>query len=211
MLHYIFLFFSLTLVLEARENPFFPANDASDIPLTTNQVERILPLKRASVTLPSTARNIESITITYKNLDGSLSKKKLVLHNSIDWHIPIFISQSYTPLEEKTYKKQHQISTMKRFIKLPFITFYQNKKHLKIVTRDKLLRSFLLVKPQRIVCDFKKNRNIRSYKKTAPQGSLFRKIRIGSHKGYYRVVIELDGYYRYKVKKLNNAYLFNLL
>jgi len=212
MLRTIFLFLSLVMLVEARENPFFPASNLNEIPFTTNQIQHLPPLQRVSVTLPSTAREIESITINYKNLDGSLSTKKIVLHNSIDWHLPLFVSQSYTPLQKQTKKKQHtQQSKMKRFAKLPFISFYQDKKHLKIITKDKLLRSFLLVKPHRIVCDFQKNINLRSYTKTAPKGSLFTKIRIGSHKGYYRVVIELDGFYRYKVKKLTNAYLFSLL
>jgi len=94
---------------------------------------------------------------------------------------------------------------------LPFISFYAEAKKLKVVTKDKLLRDFLLVKPHRIVCDFSRQIDIRSYVKSIKKPFLFKKIRVGTHKGYYRVVIELDGYYQYKVKKTSSGYIFTLL
>jgi len=209
---YICFLFLIPLLLTARENPFFPVNNEQDIPLTTNQIEKTPPLNRATIKLPSTARTIETVIVKYKNLDGSISTKQIQLNNSIDWHLPLFISQNYCEKSKKA--TSHQTKKNLKYTKvlaLPFISFYASGKNIKIVTQDKLLRNFLLVKPHRIVCDFKRQTEIGSYIKKISLPSYFKKIRIGTHKGYYRVVIELDGYYRYKLQKTGSGYLFRLL
>ena len=209
-----FLLFFIPLMLFSRENPFFPVDASHDIPFTSNQTQQIPPLKRASMKLPSTARTVESIVVNYKNLDGSIATKKIELHNSIDWHLPLFISQNYgaspeLPAVVKKVNKKTEV--YKKIASLPFIKFYVAGKKLKIITNDKLLRHFLLVKPHRIVCDFKRETDIRSYVKNIKKPFLFKQIRVGTHKGYYRVVIELDGYYQYKLTKLQKVYIFTLL
>jgi len=215
MIKLFLAFLLLPLFLFARENPFFPVDNSQDIPLTSNKVEKAPPLKRATMTLPSTARILQSVTVEYKNLDGSIATKKIQLNNALDWHLPLFISQNYCSASESVQaKKQRTIQKKVHFAKiasLPFITFYADVKKLKITTKDKLLRDFLLVKPHRIVCDFKRQTDIGSYVKQVKIKSNFKKIRIGTHKGYYRVVIELDGYYQYKIKKTATGYLFTLL
>ncbi len=72
-----------------------------------------------------------------------------------------------------------------------------------------MLRNFLLVNPHRIVMDFKRDTDIRSYIKKYPK-DIFRSVRIGGHKGYYRVVVELDGHYRYSMKKTSDGYVIKL-
>jgi len=208
MIRLFFLLFFMPIILFSRENPFFPVDAAQDIPFTSNQSKSISPLQRATMKLPSTARTIESVTVSYKNLDGSIASKTIELHNSIDWHLPLFISQNYgaSPELPKASKK----IAYKKVASLPFIGFYAAGKKLKVVTKDKMLRSFLLVKPHRIVCDFKRETDIRSYVKNVKKPFLFKKIRVGTHKGYYRVVIELDGYYQYKVTQSKGGYLFTL-
>ena len=42
------------------------------------------------------------------------------------------------------------------------------------------------------------------------KNSVFTKIRVGNHDGYYRVVVELDGYYRYKLAKQADGCLVTL-
>ena len=218
MIKFIFLFSFLSVLLIARENPFFPSSGETDMPITSNQVNRLEPLKRATLTLPSTARTLESVTVEYTNLDGSIGTKKIQLHNAIDWHLPLFISQNYGASPEvpklvskKGIKKSVHKPVYKQIVVLPFIKFYADAKELKVLTKDKLLRNFLLVKPHRIVCDFARQTDIRSYVKHLPKPYLFKEIRVGTHKGYYRVVIELDGYYQYKVEKTAVGYLFTLL
>ena len=209
--------FGITLLLfsllDARENPFFPSDGEMDMPLSSNLSQMQEPLKRATITLPSTARNLQSVSVTYKNLDGSIEKKNIQLNNSIDWHLPLFISQNYgstpsEPIENKTLVKE------KKYVKvasLPFSSLFVGEREFKIITTDKLMRDFLLVKPHRIVCDFQRDIDVRSYVKEVQEKSIVTRVRFGNHKGYYRVVIELDGYYRYKLQKIKNGYLFKLL
>ena len=212
MIRLFFLLLFIPLALFSRENPFFPVSTTQDIPFTSNQIETAPPLKRATMKLPSTARTIESVTVEYKNLDGSIATKKIELRNSIDWHLPLFISQNYgaAPEIQQVVKKVQKQAAYKKIASLPFISFYAADKKLKVITKDKLLRNFLLVKPHRIVCDFKRETDMRSYVKDVNKPFLFKKIRVGTHKGYYRVVIELDGYYQYSVHALKNGYLFTL-
>ena len=194
--------------LESRENPFFPSDGEKDIPYTSNQSTALLPLKRAAISLPTYARVIQSVTINYKNLDGSQESRSIDLDNSVDWHLPIFISQNYSesnndvkaPKENKKYKKLTSIK---------YAGFYSSGKKLKITTKDKIIRNFLLVKPHRIVIDFKKDVHLKSHIKEF-KNNIFSKIRIGNHSGYYRAVIELDGLYRYKMKKVSDGYTFEL-
>ena len=199
--------------LNARQNPFFPSKNETDISYSTNKVSKIEPLKRATLTLPSTARTLESVTITYKNLDGSIVSKKELLGNSVDWHLPIFVSQNIggdeKKLNTKTVSKKSE--PLRKIASLSFISLYANKKQFNLITKDKMLRNFLLTKPHRIVCDFKRDINIRSYKKKIDTKSIIKKIKIGNHKGYYRVVIELDGLYRYKKTLMKDGYSFTLL
>ena len=208
----VILVLFLYISLFARENPFFNVDEAN-MPITSNRNIKKEPLKRVSISLPSTARIIESVTIKYKNLDGSEKTKKLRLDNSVDWHLPIFISQTYSSLQEKIITSKKRVKKRQTYTKLfslPFITFFQNKKSLKVVTQARMMRDFLLVHPHRIVFDIKQNVNIRSLNKKFLNNKIFTKIRIGNHKGYYRVVVELDGYYSYSLHKNKNTYFFNL-
>lgn len=215
-MHKVFLSFLFIVVsLVARENPFFPSDNQVDITMTSNLQAAEEPLKRATLTLPSTARTLESVTVKYKNLDGSIEDKSIELHNSIDWHLPLFISQSYgdsltnVTIESSSPSKKNA-NIFNKISELKFATFYESGKTLKIENKDEIIRDFLLVKPHRIVVDFKRDIDIRSFEKEIVK-SPFTKIKIGNHDGYYRVVIELDGYYRYKLDKTKNGYSFTLL
>lgn len=204
----LFITFFLLLSLNARENPFLPTPGEKDIPFTSNANNSKPALKRATIEIPKYARLLQKVTIEYQNLDGSVESKYIELDNSIDWHLPIFISQSYTknienkePIKKKKFKK---IASMKQ------ASFYISNKKLKIITKDKIIRNFLLVQPHRIVLDLDKDTSFKGYEKIN-QGEYFSKIRVGNHDKYYRIVIELDGYYRYKMKKISDGYIFELL
>jgi hypothetical protein len=210
LIRVLFISFFLLITLEARENPFFPSKGEKDIPYTSNQVKLAEPLNRSSITLPSSARIIKKVTIEYENLDASIEKKSIELDNSIDWHLPIFISQSYSQAEKKTNSptKKKKIK-YKKIASVKYATFFALNKTLKIVTNDKIIRNFLLVKPHRIVIDFKKDTSLKSYIKENKDG-IFCKVRVGNHSGYYRAVVELDGQYKYNMKKVSDGYIFNL-
>ncbi len=198
----------LLLALQARENPFFPAKGEKDISYPTNQFEQLEPLKRATITLPPQARVLKKVTIEYQNLDGSLESKTIELQNSVDWHLPIFISQNYLTQQNKELPRKKQ-----KFMKVAsfkYAQFFTSGKTLKIITQDKMIRNFLLVQPHRVVIDFQKDTSFKSYEKEIPK-NIFTQIRIGNHTKYYRVVIELDGYYKYKLGKTPKGYVIELL
>lgn len=214
MIKVLFISFFLFITLEARENPFFPSKGEKDIPYTSNQVKQAKPLKRSSITLPSSARIIKKVTIEYENLDATIEKKSINLNNSVDWHLPIFISQSYSEVETKTQSEEEQPNKneaikYKEIASVKYAKFLSAQKSLKIITKDKIIRNFLLVNPHRIVIDFKRDTNLKSYTKENKDG-IFCKVRVGNHAGYYRAVIELDGQYRYAMQKTADGYVFNL-
>ncbi len=213
MIRVLLLISFFLLTLQARENPFFPAQGGEDVLYTPSQTKTSPPLKRSSITLPSSARAIKKVTIEYENLDASIDEKSIVLNNSIDWHLPIFISQSYSQTKTATTIKADRRSQSKTKYKkiaaVKYVSFYSAQKTLKIVTNDTIIRNFLLVEPHRIVLDFKRDTNLRSYSKENPK-DIFCKIRVGNHAGYYRAVVELDGLYRYKMQKVSNGYILTL-
>lgn len=198
--------FLLLFTLNARENPFFPSDGEKDIPYTSIENRELTPLKRATISLPASARVIEKVTISYKNMDGSVETKSIDLENSIDWHLPVFISQSYT---SQHYSKPTKRKKFKEIASIKYAKFFSSGKSLKIVTKDKILRNFLLVQPHRIVLDFDRDTSIKSSIKKIPN-SIFSKIKVGNHAGYYRVVLELDGFYRYTMKESSDGYLFEV-
>ncbi len=199
MIKFLILQFLLLSILDARENPFFPSKGEKDITYSSNLTTSIEPLKKATIFLPPKARSIESITINYKNFDGSLDSKTVELHNAVDWHQPIYIFQ-----KDRTVSKR-----FKKIASIKYASFYTLDKQLKIITKDRLIRNFLLVKPHRIVLDFKRDTYLKAYFKTNPK-NIFKKIKVGNHQGYYRVVLELDGYYKYSYKKISNGYIIQL-
>ena len=199
--------FFLIINIQARENPFFPSQTDEDLTVTSNKENQILSLERASIILPSSARLIRKVTIEYENMDASVETKSIDLDNTIDWHLPIFVSQSYT--EQKVKKQEMKKEVFNLVAEIEYAKFSVSENSLKITTQDKILRNFLLAQPHRIVMDLKRDSSIKTYIKKL-QDSPFTKVRIGNHNGYYRVVIELDGYYRYKLKKLSDGCLITL-
>jgi hypothetical protein len=205
--------------LYARENPFFPSQGEKDITYSSNQDTSLSSLKNVNITLPSQARVLEKVTVEFKNLDGSKESKSVELENSVDWHFPLVISQNGSTQTTKEdvkipeTKKAKQTAQKKQFEKIASIqnaSFYVSGKMLKITSDDAIMRNFFMVKPHRIVLDFKRDANIKAFVQNNPN-EIFSKIRVGNHSGYYRVVLELDGYYKYKLKKISGGYVVKLI
>ena len=212
MYRYLLPMLLLFGALDARDNPFFPAEGMKDLPVTSSSVQSFDPLKRAAVTLPDSARVLKKVTVEYQNLDGSLGTRSIDLDHSVDWHLPLFVSQSYSatkddnaPLPE-TAPATAKPTVYTLLADFGVVRFYQSGKTLKVTTSDPLLRHFMLVEPHRIVLDFKRDADFRSKVKTIKDGNPFKEIRIGNHNGYYRTVIELDGQYRYHIDQ-NEGYI----
>lgn len=213
MLRVVFYLVLTIALVHARENPFFPSEGEKDIPYTSTEVQNYEMLQRASIEFPSQARVLQKVTIEYKNLDGSVVEKSIELNNAIDWHLPLFISQNYSQTavqkEPKIEKKTSPKPSWKSLATIEGTKFIAQNRVLKIVTKDPMIRNFLLPAPHRVVIDFKREASFRSYVQET-KASVFKVIRVGNHSGYYRVVIELDGTYKYKLQKNAEGYLLEL-
>ena len=192
-MRYTFLLLISFISLCARDNPFFPT-DPNDIAQTTsNRIEVLKPFTTQNISLPNSARAIKAITITYQNLDGSISNETLDLNNKIDWHEPLIISHKKldAPLTE--------VRKTSKVIDAKFIKFIPNSKTMRVLTKDKLLRNFMLTSPHRIVMDFSRDTSFKPMTFTVNEAP-YKKIRMGNHDKYYRVVMELDGQYKHKLQ-----------
>ena len=186
----LFLMLTLLLFLDARDNPFTEVISKEVFPISTNIPKSLKDLKKESFNLPSSARVIKRVIIEYQNLDGSVDTLSSALDKKVDWHMPLILTHKKAPPVGSHYKDR---------VKLSFIKFSTKANKMRVKTKDKLLRHFMLPKPHRIVLDFKGSSQFLS-KKFTQFAKPFKRIRLGNHKGYYRVVVELDGKYEYQKK-----------
>jgi hypothetical protein len=182
----ILLLFVATLVF-ARVNPF--------VPVVTNESNHTVKkeyFSQKKIQLPNDARVLKSISFTYQSLTGAIRTINYPINKAIDWHNPIYINTKTIKSPTKT-------------IKIAFLNMYIKKQKLFIQTKDKLIRQFFLVKPFRFVCDFKANKNFLTYTKKTK--TFIKKIVLGNHSGFYRVVLYLDGTYSTNITNTKEGYL----
>lgn len=206
---YLALSMFLISALLARENPFFPSESLNNLPLTSSSIDTYPPLERAAITLPDQARVLQKVTVTYKTLDGSIESKSITLDNAVDWHIPLFISQSYSEHQRDASSSDASSEPTLETLSYKFVSIDFFKSRIDIKTQDSLINRFMMVEPHRIVLDFKRDANFLSYKKTL-NNAPFQEVRIGNHDGYYRVVITLDGRYRFHKEQTASGYSLSI-
>ena len=171
----------------ARINPFVPVIT----PQNTLVVKRSF-FKNAEVYLPDDARVLKKIVFVYQTVNGDIKQKTLPVDKSIDFHKPILIKHTYSKFPMRTL---NFLNLFKMYIK---------EKKIFIYTKDKMIRNFFLIKPFRIVVDFKKDADFLTIKKDL-KNSFVKKVVVGNHDGYYRVVIYFDTKYMYKLKKVDEG------
>jgi len=197
---FIFLLITFFFSLIARDNPFADVISNESFPISTNIPQTLTDLEYESFRLPNSARVLKRVIIEYQNLDGSVEKLSTTLDKKIDWHMPLVLKHRKAPAIGSRYKDK---------IKLSFIKFSTKAKQIKIKTKDKLIRHFMLVSPHRIVLDFKGSSHILS-KSFGGFTKPFKKVRLGNHNGYYRVVVELDGQYEYQKQSKNSDIILSI-
>ncbi len=80
----VFFLFLFAIDLIARNNPFLPTEEAEDIPISNNYIQAPGKLGKVVFTLPDSSRIIESIEVTYINIDGSIGKKKIEIEKQFN-------------------------------------------------------------------------------------------------------------------------------
>lgn len=183
--------------------------------------------QKEEIRFNSSARVLKSITFNYINLDGSEDKIDLDVNKGINWHDTYVISRFKSPdpsrvldvsvtIPEKNTSKQESDSTADVEIPLEvskiydFISYAVYKNKIKLNTNDKMITDFSVGNPSKIVIDFR-SRFISPTKNIRLSNSVFKRIDFGSHKGYYRLVIYLNGVYHYNIQKDATGYMISLL
>jgi hypothetical protein len=183
----ILLLFSIIFAF-ARINPFEPVINYDN----TIKVVKQEDFKKAKVYLPKDARVLKKVIFVYQSLNDDIKQKEVLINKNIDFHSPIVITHS---------SQDFQIKEI-RFDSL-FTLFIKNKK-IFIKTKDKLIRNMFLIKPFRLVLDFKKEADFLTIKRVI-KNSVVTKVIVGNHNGYYRVVLYFDANYKYKLTKMDEG------
>ncbi len=184
-------------VLLARDNPFEPEINSKNLQGSFSGIYDDY-LKEIHVDLPTSARILKQITLTYQDIDGSIHSKVVGIDKSIDWHYPLKLSQH--TLNQASFEKRYQIQDF---------DFSMVNNTIILRSPYKILRSFVLVKPYRIVLDVQKG-PLDIYQNMDLNQKFFSQIKVGTHKDYYRITLILDGKYRYLLKEKNGAYELQL-
>ncbi|TQR59056.1 AMIN domain-containing protein [Campylobacter troglodytis] len=211
---------SLSFLFAANDNPFAPPQELSK-ELYEDQFER------KEVIFNSDARILKKINITYITLDGSEKSIDLDINESIDWHDTYAFVRAKSP--QATPMLDAPITTPEQFsllteesttldVEIPsdngkledFISFASYKTKIKLLTQDEMIGNFVVGNPSKIVLDFKNSANFISKNLRLKMGSPFNRLALGSHKGYYRLVVYLDGKYNYNIEKDASGYIVNL-
>lgn len=194
----ILIWLCLSCILWARENPFesviTPKAEAHKPPNIYQD-----PLSKVEFVLPSTARVLKSVQITYQNLDGSIENKIIQLDEGIDWHYPLLISQR---AEGASYKAENRF-------KVGSFELIINNNTLFVTTRKKILRDFILPEPYRLVLDVEGVKES-EYEKITLNKKYFSGADVSTHEGFYRISIELDGRYKYRISPQRDGFMITL-
>jgi hypothetical protein len=203
----------------ARDNPFEPIENISKFTQVKKQDKYF---DRVDFSLPDSARVLKKVVVYYQNLDGSVTSKTVRIDRKVDWHKKLVlmykdnlinhIVSKPTPARVEMSKKVESNlpeKGVKSFSYKGFISFEVSKNRLKILTKDKKIRDFMVDKPYKIVVDFRRDANFltKTFKVKLPP---FVSIVLGNHEKYYRAAIELDGQYLYDIKNIEGGYIITL-
>lgn len=211
----------LTSLAFAQDNPFVPPQPIDEAAIFND-------FERKDVVFNSDARLLKSISITYVTLDGSEKTISLDINQSLDWHnIYAFVktkSPQTTPVLDVsvTTPEQFNLAGEKNAslsVEIPndngkldeFISFASYKKKIKFITQDEIIGHFAVGNPSKIIIDFERNVSFKTKNLRLKIGTAFKQLTLGAHKGYYRLVIYLDGKYNYKIQKDDSGYVILLV
>ena len=187
-----FVFLLIPFILFARMNPFEPVLTPQEANIT-----KFSFFNKIKIKLPSDARVLKKVIFVYETLESDIKQKEIKINKNIDFHYPFIVSQ---PKEKFSIKR----------VIFPVCGIYIKNYKIFIKTKDDLIRDFFLAKPFRLILDFKKNNVDFLTLSRIVKDSFVKKIVLGAHRGFYRIVIYFDAKYAYKVKKEPKGILIEL-
>lgn len=158
---------------------------------------------KEEISLPSNARLIKKIEITYQNIDGSIETKSVAVSGKIDWRMPLVVSQILDKPISTNTTLDSKDSSMANVYKI-------DNNNIFIAYEGKLLRDFIMKNPDRIVLDFDINMKYYKKNKIDINNPYFTSIKYGLHDDFLRIVVELDGSYIYDIKQTQNGVNINV-
>lgn len=173
--------------LESRDDPFVSKVVPDNIKRPYYGID--YPFNSADIMLPSSARLIKKVDVTYQNIDGSIETKSVSLSGRVDWRVPLVLSH-ITATKKDVGKKI-----------LKGNGYIIDDNNIQIFYKGNLQRHFPMVNPNRIVLDF--DINMSDYKKNIVtlNTKYFSSIKYGLHDNFIRVVLHTNGKYIYNVIK----------
>lgn len=203
------------------DNPFIP-------PQPIDETAILDDFEKKDVVFNSDARVLKNISVTYITLDGSEKTISLDINQSIDWHHTYaFVktkSPQITPILDVSVTTPEQFNLTGELnstlnVEIPndngkleeFISFASYKNKIKLITQDEIIGNFAVGNPSKIIIDFKKEVSFKTKTLRLKMGTAFNRLTLGAHKGYYRLVIYLDGKYNYKIQKDESGYVITLI
>lgn len=243
-------FLVIAVMMEARENPFESSLSPENVGQTTQIKDERTDFSATKITLPSSARILKSATVTFQNLDGSISEEVVAIEQNVDWHLPLILSsqiqesqqtrqvstQSAVASNKATEKPtaqslplQNNAETVQKVANKKVeptiqaattagntyklnedISFFINQKEITLFVKEAKIRDFLIAEPYKVVLDFKKENASYQTKTLEFQKAPFVSATLGTHDGFYRLAILLDGHYRYDLQAFNGGYIVKL-
>ncbi|RAX54657.1 hypothetical protein CCY99_02520 [Helicobacter sp. 16-1353] len=194
----IMLFVSL---LFSRDDPFVPLVVPKDS--IRPYYGETSVFDKEEISLPSNARLIKKIEITYQNIDGSIETKSVAVSGKIDWRMPLVVSQILDKPISTNTTLDSKDSSMANVYKI-------DNNNIFIAYEGKLLRDFIMKNPDRIVLDFDINMKYYKKNKIDINNPYFTSIKYGLHDDFLRIVVELDGSYIYDIKQTQNGVNINV-
>ncbi|MDE7317739.1 MAG: AMIN domain-containing protein [Helicobacter sp.] len=157
--------------------------------------------KEQNITLPTTARRINKITVGYQNIDGSMAEKSVILDGDIDWHFPLRLVQDIQDFKAKeVIRRPDPTPGVERFEPYTEFVFKFTSKKLFLQTPFLIRQDIPLGSPPKIVLDFVKDPYGSFYDKSFQTAlPYFKFVDIKTHEDFYRVTLTLDGKYQYQI------------
>lgn len=184
--------------LIARQDPFEPSITPKDGSHNQKEPKREI-LQSIDIALPSTARVLQKVSITYQNIDGTIATKEININQGIDWHYPLELVQRAIG---KSYDSEKRVN-------IGEFELYFDKNKVFIATQYANVRHFVLPNPYRIVLDFDgMDKAINQAQEL--QSKYVKKIVFSSHESFYRISLELDGQYAYDLTTQRDGYMLEL-
>ncbi len=180
-----------------ERDPFTPIITPKDSGQITNAPQLNL-FTKTELILPSTARKIKKITLEYQNLNGSITAMEQELDGDIDWHFPLVLHQEVQPKAPDIPNKQ-EFSLGDKF------HFELKRKDILLHTDFKLLRTFTLASPSRLILDFKSPNKQPLKDSIATKIPTIPQVDLGTHLDFYRITLSLDGQYKYNLTQDTSA------